>query len=778
MRAIGDQVKQDKKFDGAICSLRAPPALRQSIMELLGNVATDPASSMDGNLAAMLRKRVSGRLSSGYQLVRYRTPAGESAIAWSRGVLSPIPTPKQPTSVVKSPENPAFRKGAIGSWPASSNSGQDYQIFDESTGLIDLTYSCAWQTGKLIAGSDQDFVAALLRHRDYLHQQGAASASQVTSDSTIGTRSRKNVISNLHSVATVLHQTTSFSQGPHESSPDLRQRWTHNESSSTASKFASEQTIRARAGFAAGVQRAANTAASAQGVTDSTPASDVLAANSTDWTTIHNWILDKLYLSDLPTHYLVGDPSYLPVESIRFFHIDQNWMQCFIDGALSVADHMANDDDTIRESIRTELNKYFSTAILTKDGTSHYPQVPRWGFFLRSAVVRIFTDLVVQVPYPGSNDAEIAQNQAGRSPVLVQKHLGADIMMVLLDRTPDQIKSIIIQQPAHQQRFACADILETDYLEFLWRIVHPTDGTGDFLHEMGSPDRFNRGDATRGIYDWDTQCIDLDFMADYLWAKDDKGTPNGKFSQSSDWLNLPSGQAQLSSAFVALQLNDTIKYLELIGNLDVPNVASRPYHLRTAEDAAVELKAAIQEAKEQLAEIKDRNTPATVPTNRVKISPLLSSSSTPLPAMTKASTPAPPVNVPPLPPLPNPEPVPSAGPKTMQFDYTIYPSTSPSPGRVSGASFLFVDTGFTPDLIFSINIRDAARQHRQGLWLKEVDIRIPLGDAARRLKSDDPAHPENRIRGFGLAPDRAIPAMRARMLNNQRWWVAGGVYIW
>ncbi|ODQ51288.1 hypothetical protein SAICODRAFT_26731, partial [Saitoella complicata NRRL Y-17804] len=475
MRAIGDQVKKDKQIGGQLCSLRTPQTIQQRICKQLGLVATDIESGYDDDLAAMLQESILGRLKNGYQLVRYRTPAGENSIAWNRGPLSPVPTPKSPTQATPPPTgSTSTRTGAVGGWPASSHSGQDYQIFDVNTGLMDLTYSCAWQTDKLMGGSDQDFVTALLRHRKYLHQQGMSSVSLIMADSTIGAKSTKNFMSNLHSVAAVLHQTTSFTDGPHESIPDLRQRFSHNASSSSAQSNMNRDT---KASFAAGVQKAAASAASAQGASDGTSAGDLLVANSPDWTTIYNWILDKLYLSDIPTHNLVGDPSFLPPESIRFFHIDQTWMQCFIDGALSVVNHMASDDDAIRDSIKLELNKSFNTPILTKDGSSHFPQVPTWGFLLRSAIVRVFPDLVVQVPYPGASAAEIASNQAGRAPVLVQKHLDREILMVLLDRKPDQIRSIILQQPPHQQRFTCADILETDYLQFLWRVVHPTDGS-------------------------------------------------------------------------------------------------------------------------------------------------------------------------------------------------------------------------------------------------------------------------------------------------------------
>lgn len=58
-----------------------------------------------------------------------------------------------------------------------------------------------------------------------------------------------------------------------------------------------------------------------------------------DWAVILNWITSKLYLDGIPAQYLVVDPSHLPMERLRFFYIDPNWLDCLIDGALSACNH-------------------------------------------------------------------------------------------------------------------------------------------------------------------------------------------------------------------------------------------------------------------------------------------------------------------------------------------------------------------------------------------------------------------------------------------------------
>jgi hypothetical protein len=48
------------------------------------------------------------------------------------------------------------------------------------------------------------------------------------------------------------------------------------------------------------------------------------------------WFGDLAGLNGVPFNYLVPDERMLPPESIRFFHVDQNWLDALIDGAFSI----------------------------------------------------------------------------------------------------------------------------------------------------------------------------------------------------------------------------------------------------------------------------------------------------------------------------------------------------------------------------------------------------------------------------------------------------------
>jgi hypothetical protein len=116
--------------------------------------------------------------------------------------------------------------------------------------------------------------------------------------------------------------------------------------------------------------------------------------NNSDWTIVHQWISEKLYLTNIPAHVLIPDPSFLPEESLRFFQIDDAWLDCLIDGALSVANHLERDDDRIRLELKQVYNDYLKNTVAD---TGVVPQIPGYGFILRSQIVKVMPDMRITV---------------------------------------------------------------------------------------------------------------------------------------------------------------------------------------------------------------------------------------------------------------------------------------------------------------------------------------------------------------------------------------------
>ncbi len=120
---------------------------------------------------------LSQRLKTGYTLARWRAETGEETVAWNRGPLVPCTTTWPP----------------VADWPTHSNTSKDYQILDTTTGIMDLSYSSAWQLGKTLAISDTSFSGALSRLRSTI-QTSAASQTRAQANNMT---SRKSLITNL-----------------------------------------------------------------------------------------------------------------------------------------------------------------------------------------------------------------------------------------------------------------------------------------------------------------------------------------------------------------------------------------------------------------------------------------------------------------------------------------------------------------------------------------------------------------------------------------------------
>jgi hypothetical protein len=97
----------------------------QTLKTLQSSIATQPSVNLQA-----AAQHLYDRLSRGYTISRWRTAVGQETVAFTRGPLTPLPTPWKPS--------------VANDWPGSSNSGKDYQILDQDLGVMDVSYSSAW----------------------------------------------------------------------------------------------------------------------------------------------------------------------------------------------------------------------------------------------------------------------------------------------------------------------------------------------------------------------------------------------------------------------------------------------------------------------------------------------------------------------------------------------------------------------------------------------------------------------------------------------------------
>jgi hypothetical protein len=132
------------------------------------------------------------------------------------------------------------------------------------------------------------------------------------------------------------------------------------------------------------------------------------------------WFDDLLCLKHVPFHYLVPREEMLPVNSLRFFHVDATWLECLLDGAFSVG--RVSSADVRRD------------ALARKAG--NVPSAPTCsGFLLRSPVVTGWPNLGVEAYAEVVAAHEATEYVPTSSPAQCRRfaRLGEDVLFCLFD---------------------------------------------------------------------------------------------------------------------------------------------------------------------------------------------------------------------------------------------------------------------------------------------------------------------------------------------------------
>lgn len=386
---------------------------------------TDPLSN-GGNVKA----RIAARLLDGYSLVRYRTQTGEQTVALYRGPLTP--TLVQPSDTIAK---------------ACSNSGQDLQILDREVGIMDISYSTAWNLGRTLALGNQAFAAALFRLRATIHARTMKKLKISAVRSAGGQesyRSRADVLGDLKDTVYHLNNMHAAAPGtvasPHFKAGPPQKRWQRPRLTQDQIPPLDYNAADIKDGY---LEEATNIALDLGKATDGSVYDETNTPVSTDWMIVLAFVLDRMFLSGVPAHYLISDPTHVPTESLRFFYIDAGWVDAMVDGALSLANHSGEDRD--RAAIKAAINAYLTHH--PEHQPDYTPQIPRYGFYLRSDLVSMFPDLRVEIT---------SASTIGQAPLLRHEIVTDGVMMGLVDRQPGlpEFKSLVFTQPPHQQRFA------------------------------------------------------------------------------------------------------------------------------------------------------------------------------------------------------------------------------------------------------------------------------------------------------------------------------------
>ncbi|MDW3191466.1 MAG: hypothetical protein R8G66_03850 [Cytophagales bacterium] len=133
---------------------------------------------------------------------------------------------------------------------------------------------------------------------------------------------------------------------------------------------------------------------------------------------VSNWFEQLKVLQNVPFSYLVPDEKMLPVESIRFFYIDNNWLDALLDGALSIG-RTTTDDHKNDQEISSLIN--------------NVEQTVRSGVLIRSSVVAAWTDMQINGFSTVPDNEEAPIDSSNELPLLRMERLSPNIMLCLFE---------------------------------------------------------------------------------------------------------------------------------------------------------------------------------------------------------------------------------------------------------------------------------------------------------------------------------------------------------
>lgn len=140
---------------------------------------------------------------------------------------------------------------------------------------------------------------------------------------------------------------------------------------------------------------------------------------------VQRWLARLRLLHGVPFPYLVPDERLLPPESVRFFHVDPNWVEALLDGAFSVG--RSCEGDLVHEREGQPLR-----ATGPDEGTT--------GLLLRSRAV---------VAWPGI-EATATARDGTRLAVARRERLAPDLLLLLFDGAARDVE---LHQPSEALHF-------------------------------------------------------------------------------------------------------------------------------------------------------------------------------------------------------------------------------------------------------------------------------------------------------------------------------------
>ncbi|MGC5698866.1 hypothetical protein J4P02_01550 [Pseudomonas sp. NFXW11] len=412
-------------------------------------------------------KVASKALGNGYVPLQYNALYGTKTLSWYRSPLAPY----KPDQFTRGAALQPFR------------SASDGVIFDPQTGLFDLSYSVAWQTGRLMALSNRAFATNLMDWRRKLNHIIDLLANLAQEDQLQDfLDTYDGDINQFFHDQLITEGFLNFMLGEFSSliAPNLNQQQV---------SFAPPPNALTKADNELPPQLVKELQKLLQNPQVAALLNDV---EGQELQTIVEWLARTSLLYDVPFDHLVADPRLLPIESIRFFYLDRSWIDSLVDGAMSIGVQSSKDSHyykITKDLIRDALDRLTLGIRERLLGLPASQQDPTdgviAGFLLRS-------DVLVQ--YPGieiKGYRAVGRNDDGaplgidRMQILRMDRLSPNVLICLF---PDAPAWIEFDQPSEGLCFGVEPaeqdldiaLRDPDNGEVLPNLVYSLDKVADF----------------------------------------------------------------------------------------------------------------------------------------------------------------------------------------------------------------------------------------------------------------------------------------------------------
>ncbi len=357
---------------------------------------------------------VNTALGRGYVPLEYQPYHGDPTFGWYRGPFTAQPVAKLSDTI------PMYHRADAA------------LVFDPASGLFDLSYAAAWQLGRL-------------------HALSAPSVAQ----------EMRRFIDAQHDAFFALIELEAFLKK--HANADVEEAFWNAELEALSAEFASLTDPEARAHLLHEMEQWGLSAtqierikqgkhANGAGQLKRNAKSPIAMADS-----LLHFFAELALLYPIPFEYMVAHHKLLPPESIRFFYVDDNWIDAAIEGALSLVQDCSRDRlavTTVRSELDTAISELvyqfrhhlqgMPRATLFNEKSADYLSTPKTGFLLRSALVSGWPGLEIICTDAGGNRLDVVRLD----------HLSKDLLLCIVS---GEVHSAEIREPSEGLRFGLDD---------------------------------------------------------------------------------------------------------------------------------------------------------------------------------------------------------------------------------------------------------------------------------------------------------------------------------